>query len=322
MAPHHPDRIEWLAATGARLRIDAATAEVLEYFEHRGVRGLLLKGASIARWLYADTTDRPYADCDVLVAPTDFDAGEEVLKSLGYVKPFDDRRMPPWWREHANEWHRPGDGLCIDVHRTLVGVGVDDAAAWRALSADTEDVTVAGRSVRALSLPARAMHVALHATQHGVRWPLGMADLERALAAGDDDLWRRAAVLAAELQATDAFVAGLRLAPAGERLIVRLALPDVSSVDAELRASSPPPLALGFEQLARAPGTRARVEIAWRKLVPPPAFMRHWDPRAANGPMALARAYLRRPLWLLRRAPTGLKAWYRARRSVRATGSR
>ena len=322
MAPHHPDRIEWLAATGARLRIDAATAEVLEYFEHRGVRGLLLKGASIARWLYADTTDRPYADCDVLVAPTDFSAGEEVLKSLGYVKPFDDRRMPPWWREHANEWHRPGDGLCIDVHRTLVGVGVDDAAAWRALSADTEDVTVAGRSVRALSLPARAMHVALHATQHGVRWPLGMADLERALAAGDDDLWRRAAVLAAELQATDAFVAGLRLAPAGERLIVRLALPDVSSVDAELRASSPPPLALGFEQLARAPGTRARVEIAWRKLVPPPAFMRHWDPRAANGPMALARAYLRRPLWLLRRAPTGLKAWYRARRSVRSGGRR
>ena len=199
------------------MRIDAATAEVLECFERRGVRGLLLKGASIARWLYVDATDRPYADCDVLVAPTDFDAGEEALKSLGYVKPFDDRRMPSWWREHANEWHRPSDGLCVDVHRTLVGVGVDDATVWRALSADTEDVMVAGRPVAALSLPARAMHVALHATQHGVRWPLGMADLERALTAGDDDLWRQAAVLAAELQATEAFIAGLRLAPAGKR---------------------------------------------------------------------------------------------------------
>ena len=322
MALHRPDRIEWLTATGARLRIDAATAEVLECFERRGVRGLLLKGASIARWLYVDANDRPYADCDVLVAPVVSMPAEEALKSLGYVKPFDDRRMPSWWREHANEWHRPSDGVCVDVHRTLVGVGVDDATVWRALSTDTEEVMVAGRPVAALSLSGRAMHVALHATQHGVRWPLGVADLERALTAGDDDLWRQAAVLAAELQATEAFLAGLRLAPAGKELIVRLALPDVSSVDAELRASSPPPLALGFEQLARAPGMRARVDIAWRKLVPPPAFMRHWDPRAANGPMPLARAYLRRPLWLLRRAPTGLRAWYRARRSVRATGWR
>ena len=310
------DRIARLAVTAGRLRIDGGTVEVLDRFERVGVGVLLLKGPAIARWLYPQGAERSYVDCDLLVGPADFDAAGEALGSLGYAKVFDDRRMPRWWREHACEWRRANDGLQVDLHRRLVGVGVDDEQAWGALSEDAGEVVVAGRPVPTLALPARALHVALHAAQHGVRCYQPIVDLGGALAVGDDDLWRAAAALAADLHATAAFVAGLRLVPAGQALITRLALPHARSVDSELRASSPPPLALGFEQLARAPGARARAEIAWRKLVPPPAFIRHWDPRAADSRVALARAYARRPLWLLSNAPRGLRAWYRVRRSV------
>jgi Uncharacterised nucleotidyltransferase len=313
------EKIARLVANGTRLRIDAGTRELLDSFELAGVHALLLKGPSIARWLYADGAPRPYLDCDLLVGPTEIATAEHTLRSLGYACLLDGWGMPRWWCEHAAVWRRHGDGLCVDLHRTLVGVRVDDAAAWRVLAAGAEEVVVAGRPAPTLGLPARAMYVALHAAQHGPDTH-AVADLDRALAVGDDGLWLAAAALAARLEAAAAFLAGLRLTPAGARLVTRLALPDERSVEAELRVGSPPALALGFEQLARARGTRARAQIVWRKLAPSPGFLRASDPRAADGRLGLAHAYLRRGLWLARHAPRGLEAWYRAHRSVRQGG--
>ena len=175
--------------TAGRLALDAGTVEVLRAFEQAGVEALLLKGPSIARWLYAEGEPRTYIDCDLLVAPTDVLAAEEVLASLSFTRQFDDREMPSWWREHASAWSRGGDGLTVDLHRTLPGVGVDAEGVWRALSAETDVVLVARHPVPTLSLPGRALHVALHAAQHGPGWARPIADLERALAAADDDLW-------------------------------------------------------------------------------------------------------------------------------------
>jgi len=317
--PECHERTARLAAIGARLRIDAATAEVLECFDHAGIRALLLKGPSIARWLYPNGNERSYLDCDLLVGPADFEAAERALASLGFVSLLGKLGMPAWWCPHAAVWERRSDGISVDLHRTLIGVGVDDATTWRVLSADPDEVVVAGRSVSTLRMPARAMCVALHAAQHGPGWPTSSADLERALAVGDDDLWRRAAAVAEELQATPAFVAGLRLTRAGTLIVTRLALPDVRSVEAELRAGSPPPLALGFEQLAQAHGARGRAEILWRKLVPTAEFLRDWDPDAPAGRIGLAHAFVNRLLYLVRRLPAGLWAWYRAHRSVHRT---
>lgn len=303
-----------LSGHARRLRLEAATAEAFTQFEPAGVRALLLKGPSISRWLYAGADARPYVDSDLLVAPVHLDAAEKVLHSLGYRRYFDDRRMPGWWREHAGEWLRDRDGVVLDLHRTLPGVKVDPEVAWEVLSREPEPVRVASGEVLALSLPARALHIALHAAQHGAGSPPPIEDLSRALAIADEGIWQAAASVAAELDAGDSFAAGLQLLPAGSELARRLGLPSSVSPEAALRASSPPPLALGFEQLARARGIR-RVEIVWRKLVPPAEFMRHWDPRAGESRGALLRAYLRRPLWLLYRAPRGLRAWYRARSS-------
>ena len=305
-----------VAAVADRLRIDAATAEVLARLEAGGVGALLLKGPSFAAWLYRDGERLVYKDVDLLIAPGDMDAVAGALAELGFRQRVEQKALPRWWLGHASEWWRATDGVQIDVHRTLSGIGVDANTAWVTLSAETDELAVAGRGARTFTLPALALHVALHAAHHGADAGKPLDDLERALEIADDELWSRAAALAEELDATDAFAAGLRLKPAGVAVAERLALPAGGSVEVALRAASAPAEALGFERLARASTWRERADIVGHKLLPPPEFMRHWSPAAAGSRRMLILAYLRRPFWIAGRAPRALGAWLQTRRRV------
>jgi hypothetical protein len=222
--------------------------------------------------------------------------------------------MPTWWREHAQGWWRAGDGAIVDVHRTVPGVGVDPDQVWLTLSAQAEEVEVAGFPAPTLTIPGRALHLALHAAQHGVGWPNVIADLERALACTDGAVRRAAGELARALDAVPAYAIGLRLTAAGRAQAAALGLPTDRSVDVALRASTPPPVALGLDQLTRAEGWRARLAIVRHKLVPPATFMRAWSPLARRGRLGLVLAHAWRPLWLLRHAPAGFRAWRAARK--------
>jgi hypothetical protein len=159
-----------------------------------------------------------------------------------------------------------------------------------------------------------AFHVVLHAAQHGQGWADIVAELERALERTDKATWSAAARLASSLDAVPAFAAGLRLVPAGRELADELDLPPAGPDDVSLRASTPPPLALGFDQLARAKGVRARLSILRHKFFPPPTFVRYQFPREGPGRLGLARGYVKRWRWLLRQAPAGFRAWRSARR--------
>jgi hypothetical protein len=303
-----------LARRGRRMAIDAATAQLFETLAREGATARLLKGPSIARWLYDDPSEREYGDCDVLIAPDSLAAAERALETLGYQREYDDRTLPDWWREHASAWLRHRDGVSVDLHRTLVGIGVSAAECWRLLSADPASLRVGDADVPTLGEPARALHVALHAAQHGGDWGHGLEDLQRALERGQDAVWRRAAELARRLHAEDALVAGLMLSESGRALIIRLALPSApAGTDARLRAMGAPSPAVTFETLVSAQGLRAQAAIAGRKLVPPPEFMRHWDPTAGRSGARLMWAYARRPAWVLRQLPAGLRARRRAR---------
>jgi hypothetical protein len=310
------ERTERRAVAAANIRIDAATAEVLRGFDAVDVEALLLKGASIAQWLYAG--NRGYTDCDVWVRPGQAEPAERVLRELGFEPYVDEGGLPDWWREHGTEWTRGVDAVCVDLHRTLPGVGVDAESAWLTLSRRTETVVVARYPARALAAPGRALHIALHAAQHGQASGKVRADLERAVEVVEEPVWMHARGLANELAATDAFAAGLRLLPAGAVLADRLELPPIRSVKVALHASTPPPIALGFDQLAQARGLQARARIVARKFVPPPGFMRHWYPPAARSRRQLAFAYVYRPIWLVRNAPRGWRTWRETRRRIRA----
>jgi hypothetical protein len=281
---------------------------------------VLLKGPTLTSWLYRDGERRSYLDSDLLIRPGHEIEAENALRSLGFVPAWDESTLPNWWREHGSDWMRNADGVRVDLHRNLPGAKAEPQLAWDALTHEIARVPVAGYDAPALGLPARALHVVLHAVQHGGDWGKGRGDLDRALALVDDVTWRLTADLAAQIDATDAFAAGLRLTPEGRRLADRMELPTQASVDVALRStSSPPPVALGFEQLAQADSLRTRLAIGWHKLFPPTEFLVHWDPRARESAGRLLLARIRRPLWVLASAPRGFRAWWRARRAARGS---
>ena len=186
------------------------------------------------------------------------------------------------------------------------------------LWAQREEFALAGSTAYRLPEPARVLYAALHATHHGAADARGLPHLQAALAAAGDPTWRTALELAVELGALESFAAGVRLVPEGVELAERLDVPDVRSVKTALLASTPPPLALGFDQLAAA-GHYGRVRILVRKFFPPAGFIRHWWPPAARSRFMLTLGYVYRPVWLLRNAPAGYRAWQAARRAVRSS---
>lgn len=318
MANSEPDRRGLSAEvlqTARRLRLNLATLSVVNALERAGIRSLVLKGPTLRDWLYDEDEDRSYIDCDLLVCPDDRAAAEAILSKLGYARAYDDRALPEWWRHHATDWVRANDGLTVDLHRTLPGIGASDETAWEVLWRNHTSIPLGQHRMPALSLAGRALHVALHAARENSSATL--PDLERALEVGGEPLWREAAALAGELDALDAFVTGLATADAGRKLIERVELPPPRSVQTALFASQPPPTALGFEQLASASTLSQRTSLLRLKLFPPRAFMRQWDPAAPSTTLELMRAYARRLFWLARQAPPGFSAWRRARRSVR-----
>jgi hypothetical protein len=292
--------------------IDRLCAEVVEGFRGAGVRSILLKGPSIARWLYESPSSRPYGDCDLLVSPQSLATAQMVLLSLGYVPVsgglVGDRPRP------AEQWNRWTMGASVDLHQNLRGIQASARETWDVLAGQTDRMRVGGSQIEVLSIPARAMHVALHAAQHGSMEEKPLEDLRRALSLVPSDAWREAAAMAIRLDAVPAFRTGLGLLPEGRDLGERLGLPARTTVEVALRVASAHPAALGIDWLAQTPGARAKVALVARRVFPPAAYMRAWRPLASRGRVGLVLTYLWRPLWLLRHAPAGFATWRRAKK--------
>jgi hypothetical protein len=280
--------------TAHALARDVATAEVVEALRALGVRSIVLKGPSIARWLYVDGSPRPYSDTDLLVSPADLEPAAEALRSIGYRLSIDDRIAPAADAHHV-VWRREGDGAAVEVHWRLAGVRLSPDAAWRRLSAETETTYLAGAEVEFLNLPARALHLALHAMQHGEDREKSLEDLRRGLRLADDECWRAAADWAVALDAQDAFAAGLRVIPEGARLATALKLPRARlSRMVEMRAAGASDRSIALQRLLSQQRPLAVTRELLRVAFPSPDYMRFRYPEAGRRGAALARAYARR----------------------------
>jgi hypothetical protein len=165
------------------------------------LRAILLKGAAIATWLYDDGSLCPCGDADLLVAPADFATAEGVLSALGFalrspgLSPLEETPCERVWMR---------GGALLDLHRSLWGVGAEPSVAWALLSEGTGVLSVGGGTIEVLGPPARPLHVALHAAQHGRREAKPRQDLARAASRVPLDTWRQAAELAGRLHAAPA----------------------------------------------------------------------------------------------------------------------
>jgi Uncharacterised nucleotidyltransferase len=303
-------------AAANNLRVERVIGEVHDAFAAASIEAILLKGPAIAGWLYEEDEVRPYGDGDFLVARTQWEAAGSVLRGLGFQEDIARLEHPNLESFASYAWTRQREAgiQSIDLHATLSGIGADFPEVWAILSSDTSGIGVAGRQMRILGEPARAMHIALHAAHHHEGKQI--LDLERALERLDEAVWRAATEVARSLDATAAFATGLRLTPAGAALARRLGVHEARSVAATLKLDNVP-LSEGLEYLAGKRGTGAKLAIVRDELVPTPDFLRWWAPElAGRGRLGLAGAYLWRVCWLLGHLPAGLLAWRRARRAA------
>jgi hypothetical protein len=285
--------------TAHALARDLATAQAVETLREVDVRSIVLKGPAIARWLYEDGAPRPYSDSDLLVSPARLGPAAGALESIGYSLVLDDRLAPSGDAHHLM-WRRDRDGAKLELHWRLPGVRASTAVAWRRLSAETDRALLAGSEVEFLALPARALHLALHATQDAPERLKPLEDLRRGLRVADGTCWRAAAALAAVLSAQDAFAAGLRAIPEGAVVAAELGLPAARRASVvDMRASGASVRAVNFQRLLSERGPIGTARALGRVVIPSVAFMRWRYAEAERGPASLAAAYVQRwaSLW-------------------------
>jgi hypothetical protein len=307
----------------ARLRairtvtLNGALAETIRALAASGVEPILLKGQVFAQWLYDDPTERLSNDIDLLIAPDQFGAARRSLAELGFElwqQPAHARERP----DHHEIWVRNNSmWACVELHHKLFLMTADRSLIWRRLIEDATRLDVAGVQVYAPNETACAMIAALHVAQHGLGWSRPKADLERAVARVDLEVWRAAAALADELGAGPAFVVGLRQIPRGRNVVGRLGLSAAgASRSVRLRAGTAPGAAMAIEwfveQLLTTTGVRARMRFLARLAVPAPSWMLEGYPFARRGPGWLVTAYLVRPFRIAKMLPAGLWTWVTA----------
>lgn len=316
-----------LLGAARTLAIDAVTAEVVSAFGKAGIPCILLKGPSIARWLYPEG-GRSYCDTDLLVRASDYARAGALLVSMGFQDQFAgfsafERRL---FESAATAYVRPRHvggrsatpvaartlGGNIDLHRNLYGLAAPDDELWDALSAGTTTLAIRGAEVRVLDRTGVALHIVVHALQTGFRAHTG-EDLRRVIGAMSLPEWEAVAALAARLGISDVLGHGLRREEAGAAVADCLGLPDLAVADSPYRwpLLGGPRGAGSLLALREAPTWRARVEAIRWMLLPSPAKARYVAGVVDQGGRALAAAYAR---WWLDLAVAALPAAQFARR--------
>lgn len=303
-------------------QIDDAAAKVVAALEERDVVPLLLKGRALSVLLYRSGEHRSYSDVDLLVGPEDLAVAQQVLAGLGYAK-------APSLEDvggviHATVWMRtdPGTGslLSLDLHARLPGARAEPEVVWEALGTHRIWIDVSGHRAAALDRPGQAMHLALHAAQHGAGYAKHLEELSLALERWPDPIWATAASLAETVGGLQLFAAGLRLVQEGELAAATLGLPATGELDWALRNRQGRPRGTFHLQAMR------EAESAWdalgilrRSLLPSRSWIVREHRWAAVSPLLLVTAYaahvVRTPVWALR------AFLYRKRANRNAQGS-
>lgn len=146
------------------LLIERRLLELAEAFEAAGLRPLVLKGPALAHTMYPDPSWRVFGDLDLLVPTSSWRTSLQVLSGLGF-----ERRLPeprPGFDERFGKAavHSNGDGVEIDLHRTLV---IGPFGLWarpEELFRRSTTFQLGGRTLGRLDDTALLLHACMHAS--------------------------------------------------------------------------------------------------------------------------------------------------------------
>jgi hypothetical protein len=295
-----------LIGAAVTMAVDHVTEEVVTAFNGARVASLLLKGPSIAQWLYAEG-GRVYRDTDLLVGPDDFGRACDVLRSGGFGAPSHALV------DHAHTYQREASGYAqtVDLHRTLPYFASPPAEVWRVLSRSRSTITVGEVDVDVLGVPQRCLHMAVHAVQHAFEVAEASGpfeDLRRAIAAGTSEEWFEAAAVSRALGAEDAMAAGLCLIPEGAALCARLRLTadrrGIVRIAATVGHDELP--AYQLQRFVDAENFGERLRLLVNPIMLSPANLRQISPLARHGRVGLGLAYAARPFVVASRVGSAL----------------
>ena len=304
-----PSLSETAYLAGRSIHAELLAAQIARSFSGAGVDALVIKGPVTERSLYGEGELRRIGDVDVVVDPGRYRRAEHVLLTSGFVNRYDGI-APDWTAEHADRWLADEWALPVDLHRRLWGFSAAPERVWARLWAERVQVRFADGAGWVPGGAARVLLLALHAAHHATA-AKSIEDLRRAAERIDDDVWVAAAALARELEAAEGFAAGLELLPDAADRRARLGLLDVDArmADTHTEMWDAAPTAAGFVRLAATPGTRPKLRLLRRELLPSPRFMRQMsDERrlARRGRAGLLASYAARWASLLRHAARGI----------------
>jgi len=158
-------------------------------FEQRGLRALVLKGASLLGETYPELAARPMGDIDLLVRSEDEGPARVILRSLGY---------------RQGKVCLVGPGAMVDLHTRLMG--------WESVDPGHSPYDFAEQRLwdqaRASEYPGiwrlspehQALHLSVHALKHGYQRLLWLVDLSLVLPRAQPDLLLREARLTRTLR--------------------------------------------------------------------------------------------------------------------------
>jgi hypothetical protein len=166
------------ASTRRALRLTAELFEVLEALDQAGVEAMPFKGPALAWELYDSPALRPCCDLDVLIRRESVGKAIAAAEAAGYRSEFrTDARLYEPYRHYALE----RDGCILELHWGLMAGGHAYSGDPASLFRRARQVSVGGRTVRALAVEDLLPYLCLHAGKH--RWELlkWVVDIERLL---------------------------------------------------------------------------------------------------------------------------------------------
>ncbi len=297
------------------LAVDSTTADVAERLKRGGIRTVLLKGPSIARWLYEPGGSRDYRDVDLLLAAPQLALAGQLLSRAGFRRALDGTARIEAHTVH-DAWTSPL-GVLVELHHSFFGIEASDLDTWREFSSSTVELEVAGQLIEAPSIAGRCLLVSLHAAQHGKDVATPLEDLRRACERVYHATWSQAAAIARTLNAAEAMSAGLRLVSSGRTIAADLGLPATASTALLLRTQTAPSHVLTLEGITEQVGFVPRLSYVARKLFPTRAFMRYRYGLSGRSPARVALAYPLRWMNFLAASGPNIRLWRRLRRQSR-----
>jgi hypothetical protein len=282
-----------------RLRLDLLAVSASSVLAGADVPHVLLKGPSVAHWLY--DPPRSYNDVDLLVPLSRVDDASAALESAGVASA---RAGGVGEEAEHSLLLTTREGFEVDLHVALPTMRPDGDRLWSVLADHVESMSLGVGRVPVLDVPGRCVVVALHALNSSATIPQTADDLRRARAAATQEEWAEAAELADAIGVRDLFDAGIATGeptPAG-----------AASTRAYLFANSAPGPALGLARLGELPWWKRPGAVA-REAFPSRGFMRRAYPQLTGESFGLIRAYLVRLRLLAAQLPESVRMVRHAR---------